>query len=113
MLAARESANASLGLETLCGKDVFGAMTVFIGNLSYSINEQELRHTFEEYGEVRGVRLIRDRETGSSKGFAFVDMPHDHEALHAISQLDHATWEGRTIQVNMAKVERPARVLRA
>ena len=88
---------------------IFDRMTIYAGNLPYTIGETQLRETFEEYGEVLKLRLIRDRETGQSKGFAFVEMRHDREALHAIGQLDHANWEGRTISVNLAK-PRPPRV---
>jgi RNA recognition motif-containing protein len=81
-------------------------MTIFCGNLPYRVSESEIRSTFEAFGEVLSLRLIRDLETGESRGFAFVEM-RDREALHAIGQLDHATWEGRTISVNLAKPRPP------
>ncbi len=78
-------------------------MTIFVGNLPYIVAEAQLRETFEEYGEVVSVRLIRDRESGQSRGFAFIVMPQDREALHAIQQLDRAVWGERVIDVNIAK----------
>jgi RNA recognition motif-containing protein len=86
--------------------DGFDPMTIYVGNLPYSIGETEIRQAFEEFGEVQRVRLIHDRESGQSKGFAFVEMP-DREGLHAISQLDFANWEGRKLNVNVAKPRTP------
>ena len=58
-------------------------MNLYIGNLSYNVKESDLRHVMEEYGTVASVKLITDRETRRSKGFAFIEMPDDAEAAKA------------------------------
>ncbi len=62
-------------------------MNLYIGNLSYNVKESDLRNVMEEYGTVASVKLITDRETRRSKGFAFVEMPDDAEANNVISKL--------------------------
>ena len=61
-------------------------MNLYIGNLSYNVKESDLRHVMEEYGTVASVKLITDRETRRSKGFAFIEMPDDTEANNAIKR---------------------------
>ena len=78
-------------------------MNIFVGNLPYSISEQELRREFEAFGQVDSVRVIKDRETGKSKGFGFVEMPDDAAAQKAIAELDGGMVEGRAIRVSVAK----------
>ncbi|WP_297334422.1 RNA-binding protein [Flavobacterium sp.] len=78
-------------------------MNIFIGSLPFSIEEADLRESFEAYGPVSSVKIITDRETGRSKGFGFVEMPDDNEALKAIEELNGATVQGRTIVVNKAE----------
>ena len=63
-------------------------MNLYIGNLNYNVREGDLRGVMEEYGTVASVKLITDRETRRSKGFAFVEMPNDDEAKEAIKQLN-------------------------
>lgn len=75
-------------------------MNIFVGNLNYSITEDDLREIFEEYGELSSVKLITDKFTGRSKGFGFVEMSDDTEANKAIEELNGADVEGRTMVVN-------------
>ncbi len=78
-------------------------MTLYVGNLSYKISEQELNEVFAEYGAVKQVKLPVDRETGQARGFAFVDMDTETAEASAIDALDGAEWMGRTLKVNVAK----------
>ena len=78
-------------------------MTIYVGNLSYSATEADLRVVFAEYGEVKRVVLPTDRETGRMRGFAFVDMNEEAQEDTAISELDGAEWMGRQLRVNKAK----------
>ena len=82
---------------------------LYVGNLSWSSTETEIRAAFEAYGEVTSVKLIEDRETGRPRGFGFVEMSDDTAALSAIEALDGRDFGGRNIKVNEAKprVERP------
>lgn len=77
-------------------------MNMYIGNLNYKVNESDLREIMEEYGTVESVRLVTDRETRRSKGFAFVDMPKDSEARHAIRELNGSEYAGRQMVVKEA-----------
>ena len=74
-------------------------MNMYVGNLSYNVKEIDLREVMEEYGTVASVKLITDRETRRSKGFAFVEMPNDDEAKEAIKQLNGAEYVNRTMVV--------------
>ena len=78
-------------------------MNIFVGSLPFRIEESELKQYFEEYGEVSSVKIITDKYTGRSKGFAFVEMPDDVAAQKAISQLNGADIGGRTAVVNQAE----------
>ena len=75
---------------------------MYIGNLSYNVRESDLRDVMEEFGTVDSVKLIIDRDTRRSKGFAFVEMPEDSEAQNAIRDLNGATYEGRQTVVKEA-----------
>ncbi|MDR1860987.1 MAG: RNA-binding protein [Bacteroidales bacterium] len=75
-------------------------MNIFVGNLNYSITEEDLKEIFGEYGELTSVKLITDKFTGKSKGYGFVEMPNADEARKAIDELNGAEAEGRTIVVN-------------
>ncbi|WP_296120865.1 RNA-binding protein [uncultured Bacteroides sp.] len=77
-------------------------MNMYIGNLSYNVKESDLRQVMEEYGTVDTVKLIVDRDTRRSKGFAFVDMPEASEALNAIKELNGAEYVGRQMVVKEA-----------
>ncbi|HNP33096.1 MAG TPA: RNA-binding protein [Flavobacterium sp.] len=75
-------------------------MNIFVGSLPFSIDEADLRASFEAYGTVDSVKIITDKFSGRSKGFGFVEMSNDDEAQKAIEELNGATVEGRTIVVN-------------
>jgi len=77
-------------------------MNIYVGNLNYKVVEDELKEIFEEYGAVSKVRIINDRETGKSRGFAFVTMDDDQEGEKAIEALNGADMDGRTLKVNQA-----------
>lgn len=78
-------------------------MNIFVARLNYETREPELRDAFEDFGEVDSVKIIMDRYTGSSKGFGFVEMPHEEEALDAIDALNDEMLDGRTLVVKKAK----------
>ncbi|MCD8134729.1 MAG: RNA-binding protein, partial [Parabacteroides gordonii] len=73
------------------------------GNLNYRVREQDLKQVIEEYADVDSVKIIIDRETGKSKGFAFVEMPDDAAAKKAIAELNEADFEGRQMVVKEAR----------
>ena len=77
-------------------------MNMHVGNLSYNVKESDLRQVMEEYGVVESVKLITDRETRRSKGFAFVEMPESSEASNAIKELNGAEYAGRPMVVKEA-----------
>ena len=78
-------------------------MSIYVGNLSYSVTQQDLTNVFAEYGTVKRVHLPEDRETGRPRGFGFVEMSTDAEEEAAIEALDGAEWMGRDLKVNKAK----------
>jgi RNA recognition motif-containing protein len=78
-------------------------MSIYVGNLSYEVTENDLSGVFAEYGTVKRVQLPTDRETGRKRGFAFVEMSSDAEEAAAIEALDGAEWMGRGLKVNKAK----------
>ncbi len=78
-------------------------MNIFVGSLPFSIEEADLRESFEAYGAVDTVKIITDKFTGRSKGFGFVEMPSDEEAQKAIDELNGATVQGRAIVVNKSE----------
>jgi RNA recognition motif-containing protein len=78
-------------------------MTIYIGNLSYEAQEQDIRQVFEDYGTVLRVTVPVDRETGRIRGFAFVDLAESANEDEAIQNLHEAEWMGRTLRVNKAK----------
>jgi RNA recognition motif-containing protein len=76
---------------------------IFVGNLSFNTNEDELRQLFETYGQVDRVSILTDRETGRSRGFGFVEMTNAEEGEKAIAGLNGSQFGGRTINVNEAR----------
>ena len=78
-------------------------MNIYISNLSYDVNDSDLRELFEEYGEVSSAKVIMDRETGRSRGFGFVEMSDDTQGQKAIDELNQAEYDGKVINVNVAK----------
>ncbi len=86
-------------------------MNIYVGNLAYSVTQDDLRDAFATYGEISSVNLITDKFTGDSKGFGFVEMPNNSEADAAIKGLNETPLKGRNMKVNQAKPrgERPSR----
>lgn len=80
---------------------------IYVGNLSFSATEDDLRGAFEQYGEVSAVNIIMDRETGRSRGFAFVEMADADGAKDAIENLDGQAISGRNVTVNEARPRAP------
>ena len=78
-------------------------MSIYVGNLSYEIEQQDLTEVFSEYGTVQRVHLPTDRDTGRKRGFAFVEMETEAEEDKAIKALDQAEWMNRELKVNKAK----------
>ena len=76
---------------------------IFVGNLSYSTTEQELEAAFSQYGSVERASVIRDRDTGQARGFAFVEMTNKSEAINAIQGLNGQELNGRPLKVNEAR----------
>ncbi len=81
---------------------------IYIGNLSFSTSENTLNSEFAKFGTVVSASIIKDKQTGSSKGFAFVEMPDDDAAFNAIRALNGTMLDGRKIRVSVAE-EKPAR----
>jgi RNA recognition motif-containing protein len=85
------------------------AIKLFVGSLSWGVNDDQLAEFFSQAGTVESAKVITDRETGRSKGFGFVEMSNDDEAKAAIEKLNNAELDGRAITVNEARPreERP------
>lgn len=77
-------------------------MNMYVGNLSFSVTEDDLKAVFSEFGEVVSVNIIKDKYSGKSKGFGFVEMPDNSEADKAIKSLNGSNLQGRDIKVNQA-----------
>jgi RNA recognition motif-containing protein len=84
-------------------------MNLYVGNLSYSITEDQLRKTFAEFGAVKSARLIMDRETNRPRGFGFVEMEDQSGGMNAIDCLNDKELDGRRIVVNEARAKSPRR----
>lgn len=78
-------------------------MNIYVSNLSFNVQDEDLKEFFAPYGEVSSAKIINDRETGKSRGFGFVELADDEAAKKAIAELDGATVEGRAIKVMEAK----------
>ncbi len=78
-------------------------MNIYCGNLNWQTTEAGLQTAFEEYGEVSSVTIIKDRYTGQSRGFGFVEMPNDTEGQTAISAMNGKDLDGRPIKVDQAR----------
>lgn len=76
---------------------------IYVGNLSYRATEDEIRDAFAQFGEVQAVQIIKDRETGRSRGFAFVEMSDSQQALQAIDEMNSVEIAGRPVRVNEAR----------
>ena len=86
-------------------------MNIYVGNISFQLDESSLEAAFEEYGTVDSARIITDRATGRSKGFGFVEMADQAEGETAVQELNGKELEGRPLKVNEARPreERPSR----
>ncbi len=78
-------------------------MNIYVGNLPFSTNEDDLRQIFEAFGEVSSAKIITDRLSGKSRGFGFVEMPNDDEARAALDQLNGSDMDGRALTVSEAR----------
>lgn len=78
-------------------------MRIYVGNLKYSVNDDTLREMFGEFGQVASADVIKDKFSGQSKGFGFVDMPNQSEAEDAIRALNDTMQDGRKLTVNEAR----------
>jgi RNA recognition motif-containing protein len=86
-------------------------MNIYISNLSFDVNDSDLKELFEEYGQVSSAKVITDKFSGKSRGFGFVEMPSEEEGRKAIEELNQAEYDGKTINVSVAKPreDRPER----
>lgn len=84
-------------------------MNIYIGNLPYSISENELRDLFAAHGEVTSANIIMDRESGRSKGFGFVEMPDNACGEAAINAINQSDVQGRSVRVNEARPKNDSR----
>ena len=86
-------------------------MNIYVGSLSYDVTEDDLRDVFSPYGEISSLSIIKDKFSGKSKGFGFVEMPNQEGAEEAIKTLNESEVKGRNIKVNEAnpREERPKR----
>ncbi|MFS4458998.1 RNA recognition motif domain-containing protein [Bdellovibrio sp. HCB2-146] len=80
---------------------------LYVGNLSFNVDSEQLAQAFSEYGTVDSANVITDRETGRSKGFAFVEMSSENEAQTALQKLNGAELSGRALNVSEAKPQAP------
>ncbi len=78
-------------------------MNIYVGNLAFEVNDEDLRTAFAEYGQVDTASVIMDRDSGRSRGFGFVEMPNDSEAQAAIDGVNGKDLKGRTVTVNQAR----------
>jgi RNA recognition motif-containing protein len=78
-------------------------MDIYVGNLSYDVSEENLRQAFEAFGQVSSAKIVKDKYSGQSKGFGFVEMPSAEEAQSAINQLNGKELKGRPLNVNKAR----------
>lgn len=79
------------------------ATKLYVGNLTYEVTDSTLENLFSQFGNVRSAQVIKDRDTGRSKGFGFVEMERSNEAVVAINKLNDSDFEGRTLTVNEAR----------
>jgi len=84
-------------------------MNIYVGNLSHGVTDGELNAVFSEFGEVSSAKVIKDKRSGRSRGYGFVEMPNDSEANEAIKALDDSPLQGRNIRVNQARPRREPR----
>lgn len=78
-------------------------MNIYVGNLSHTVTEQELKSLFAAFGEVKSAKIIKDQVTGEPRGFAFVEIPDQASGTKAIAELEGSEFAGRRLKVNEAK----------
>ena len=78
-------------------------MNIYVGNLAYNATDEELRSAFEAFGQVTSVKIVRDRDTGRSRGFAFVEMEDGEGAQNAVAEMNGKDLKGRNLVVNEAR----------
>ena len=83
------------------------AKRLYVGNLKYTVTSEQLQQIFEQFGNVSSAQVLSDRETGRSRGFGFVEMTNDDEAMAAIENLDGQDHDGRRLTVNEARPRTP------
>jgi len=84
-------------------------MNIYVGNIPYTMSDDDMREMFAQYGDVESARIIMDRETGRSKGFGFVEMTDQEQAEEAIKNLNGSESTGRALRVNEARPREPRR----
>ncbi|MFQ6613805.1 MAG: RNA recognition motif domain-containing protein [Fidelibacterota bacterium] len=84
-------------------------MNIYVGNISFSMSEEDLQQLFEEFGEVTSAKIIKDRFTGRSRGFGFVEMADNSAGNAAIEALNEKDYQGRPLRVNEARPQREHR----
>lgn len=82
-------------------------MSIYVGNLPFEVDQNDVAEVFTEYGKIKRVHLPMDRETGRKRGFAFVEMETPEQESAAIAALDGAQWMGRELKVNQAREKEP------
>ena len=78
-------------------------MKIYVGNIPYSTTDEELKEEFQKYGEVKEAYVVKDKYTGRSRGFGFVEMPNEEEAMNAIENMNGSEMGGRRVKVAQAK----------
>ncbi len=78
-------------------------MNMYVGNLAFSVSEEDLKEAFSPFGEIESIKVIKDKYSGQSSGFGFVEMPSNADADKAIKTLNGSEMKGRAIKVNQAK----------
>lgn len=79
------------------------SMNIYVGNLPYEFSEEELRQLFAEFGNVTSANVIKDKVTGNSKGFGFVEMDNDEDGQKAVDELNGTEIKGRSLKINLAR----------
>lgn len=86
----------------LCFNPNLSVMNIFVAKLNFKTRKEDLETAFAQFGEVTSCKIVRDKETGRSKGYGFIEMPNDQEANEAIASLDEKEFDGRVIAVKPA-----------
>ncbi|ATL47984.1 RNA-binding protein [Chitinophaga caeni] len=82
-------------------------MNIYVANLNYRLNDEDLHQLFSEFGQVTSAKIIKDHETGRSRGFGFVEMPNEEEGLKALENLNGSEVDGKQLTVNEARPKQP------